>query len=99
YDPKRGEVQYPYVYESGVRIDIGATSFDPVTTTGVFAHVYRTRAPVVINEGMAEWLERLGSSIFPGTELERSALHVPLMVGGQVRGQISLVDMQRENAF
>ena len=54
---------------------------------------------LVINENMLETLEKFGSYIMPGTQAEKSAVYVPLVVGDQARGLVSLSDFEREHAF
>jgi PAS domain S-box-containing protein len=96
YDPQTNSMHYPYVYENRKRITI-----DPrvLRETGVNAHVLRTRETLVVNENMAQAMEKYGSFTIPGTQMEKSAIYVPLLAGNQVRGLIQLVDMEREHAF
>ncbi len=96
YDPKTNQVQYPYVYENGARIEIPSNS---LSMRGFASHVIRTRETIVINENMAQAMEQYGSFTIPGTEESKSALYVPLVVGEQARGLIDIVDTQREHAF
>ncbi|MEP7057038.1 MAG: GAF domain-containing protein, partial [Caldimonas sp.] len=96
HDPQTGLVHYPYTCEKGRRIAIEPT---PLTATGMSAHVLRTRETVVINERVAEAIARYGSSLIPGTQLEKSAVFVPLVAGDQARGLINLIDVDREHAF
>src|SRR3989449_3057037 len=42
---------------------------------------------------------KYGSIVIPGTQAEKSALMVPLVVGDQARGVIHLSDIEREHAF
>ncbi len=96
YDPKAGLLSFPYVYEFGQRVTIPPES---LRDTGFGSHVIRTRETLVINENMAHAMEVYGSSILPGTQGEKSAVYVPLVVGDQGRGLISLANMEREHAF
>ncbi len=41
----------------------------------------------------------MGSYTIPGTQSEKSAVYVPLVVGDEAKGLISLNDLDRENAF
>jgi GAF domain-containing protein/CheY-like chemotaxis protein len=95
YDPKTNLVHYPYTYEGGRRIDIPSESLH----SGFTSHVLRTRETVVINENIAEVMQTYGSSTVPGTELEKSAIFVPMVAGDQARGVICLLDLEREHAF
>ncbi|MBS0325587.1 MAG: GAF domain-containing protein [Proteobacteria bacterium] len=96
HDPRTKLVHYPYAYENGARIVIEP---HPLKDGGITSHVISTRAPLVINRDMAGALVRYGSSVLPGTEMAKSAIHVPLVVGDAVRGLVSLSNMQREDAF
>ncbi|HJU23135.1 MAG TPA: GAF domain-containing protein, partial [Casimicrobiaceae bacterium] len=96
YDPDTDMVHYAYTYESGKRLFVPS---EPLGTRGFTAHVMRTREPLVINEGMERLVEKFGSSVLPGTQLEKAAVFVPMIVGDQARGMISLGDYEREHAF
>ena len=96
YDPQSDMVHYPYVYENGRRIIIES---ELLGDKGIAAHVMRTRETLVINENMAQHVERYGSYVMPGTEMEKSSVYVPLVAGDQARGLINLIDMHREHAF
>ena len=96
HDPQTGLVQYPYLYESGKRIAIESHL---LPQTGFGPHVLRTRETLVINEGMAQQMEKYGSFVLPGTQMEKSLVMVPLVAGDQARGLISLVNMDHEHAF
>src|SRR5438552_14157526 len=48
---------------------------------------------------MAEAVKKYGSSLLPGTEMEKSLIMVPLVAGDQARGIIRLMNMEREHAF
>jgi len=96
YDPQTNLIHYPYVYENGQRIVIGSA---PLSDKGIAAHVLRTRDTVVINENIKQEMERYGSFVLPGTQMEKSTVFVPLIAGDQARGLINLIDMEREHAF
>jgi GAF domain-containing protein/CheY-like chemotaxis protein len=96
YDPGTNLVHYPYSYEKGQRIAIESA---PLRTTGFGAHVLRTRETLVINENMAQTMEKFGSLLFKGTEMEKCAVYVPLVAGEHARGLIGLTDIEHEHAF
>jgi PAS domain S-box-containing protein len=96
YDPKTDMESFPYGYENGIRISVEPSL---AGEKGFSAHVYRTRMPLVINENMAQAVEKYGSSVLPGMQMEKSSIFVPLVVGDQARGLINLYDMEREHAF
>src|SRR6266536_1592643 len=58
YDPKTNLIHYPYTYENGQRISIESHS---LPDKGFAPHILRTRETLVINENLAEVMERYGS--------------------------------------
>ncbi|HRI17554.1 MAG TPA: GAF domain-containing protein, partial [Burkholderiaceae bacterium] len=96
FDEAAGLIRFPYVYDHGVRIGIEP---QPLREVGFAAHVRRTRQTLLVNDRMVEWMERLGSSVVPGTQLEKSSVYVPLLWGGAARGLLSVSDYEREHAF
>jgi signal transduction histidine kinase/CheY-like chemotaxis protein len=97
HDPKTNLLYFPYVYENGERLIV-----DPVAlqALGFAPHVLRTRATLVINENILQEMEKYGSYVLPGTQAqEKSAVFVPLVVGDQARGLITLTNIEREHAF
>src|SRR5260221_5291749 len=95
YDPPTRMIHYPYLHEDGRRITIPSEPLE----RGFGDHVSSTRETLVINENMARETEKYGSFTFPGTQDAKSAVFVPLVVGDQARGLITLFDLEREHAF
>ncbi len=96
YDPQTNMMHIPYYYENGERITIESL---PLAEQGFVQHVLHTRETLVINENMAQEMEKYGNDVLPGTQMAKTLVYVPLVVGDQARGIIDLVDMERENAF
>ncbi|HXU56253.1 MAG TPA: GAF domain-containing protein, partial [Casimicrobiaceae bacterium] len=96
YDPKTDLIHYPYTYESGERLTLDS---EPLGGKGFASHVLRTRETLVINENMAQESQKYGSYTLPGTQTEKSVVLVPMVVGDQARGVISMADLEREHAF
>ncbi|HEV8236181.1 MAG TPA: GAF domain-containing protein, partial [Gemmatimonadaceae bacterium] len=96
YDRQTALVHYPYIYERGQRIVVES---HPLRQEGIASHVLRTRETLVINEDMDRVSAQYGSFTLPGTQDEKSAVFVPLVVGDQARGLIQLNDAEREHAF
>jgi GAF domain-containing protein len=97
YDTQTNLIHYPYAYRKEQRITIGSSL---LPATGFGPHVLRTRETLVINENMAQEIEKYGSyMLVPGVNPEKSAVYVPLVAGDQARGLIKLFDMNREHAF
>jgi len=94
-DREAGLIHYPYTLERGERFPDEPTPL----TAGPGAHVLDTRQPLVINERFAERIEEFGGGFVAGGGLPKSAVYVPLIVGGQATGRISLQNLDREHAF
>ncbi|HYF11279.1 MAG TPA: GAF domain-containing protein, partial [Actinomycetota bacterium] len=71
---------------------------EPFEIVGVTRHVLEKREPVVINERLEERVAELGGAVVVG-EIPRSAVYVPLVVGGEATGRVSLQNLDRERAF
>jgi PAS domain S-box-containing protein len=97
FDPKTEMVYFPYTVEHGERIDV-----DPMKMVdrSVMGHVMRTRTTLVINDAEDEKKYGLEDSLLlPGTTSEKSGVYVPLLIGNQVRGMLSLTDYERWHAY
>lgn len=66
---------------------------------GFRTQIVQTREPVLVNTNVAEQAARLGQPTIPGTITPKSWLGVPMIVGDQVTGILSLQNIDRENAF
>ncbi|TMI79174.1 MAG: GAF domain-containing protein, partial [Bacteroidetes bacterium] len=62
-------------------------------------HLIATREKILINKNFEEVAATFGVKKVPGTEQPKSAVYVPLMVGEKVTGNISLQNIDRENAI
>ncbi len=96
YDWDSRTMHLGYAFEKGKRFYSDPI---PIQTGGVAEHIQRTRQPLVVNQNADERMQEFGVSVIPGTEAPRSGVWVPLIVGGDVRGAISLQNVDRENAF
>ncbi|HEY2802558.1 MAG TPA: GAF domain-containing protein, partial [Actinomycetota bacterium] len=86
-------LHYPYTIEREVRFPD-----EPTPIMGFAKHVIEAREPIVINERMDERAAEVGSATIQG-EAPRSAVFVPLVVGGEATGRISLQNLDHEHAF
>jgi PAS domain S-box-containing protein len=94
FDETTGMLEHPYVIERGVRLEIEA-----MRVIGFRKHVMDTGEPLLINEKWEEESERYGNPLVLAGEMPKSALFVPLVVGGRATGVISLQNVDREHAF
>src|SRR5205823_508309 len=70
----------------------------PGPVVGFGGLAMQTREPILVNERWHERAEEVGSYVISGEE-PKSALFVPLIVGGEATGRISLQNLDREHAF
>ncbi len=94
YDPNENRIHFPYTIERGVRFPD-----EPMQLIGYRKHVIETRQPLLINENLSEANAQYDNPSVLSGEPSKSALYVPMIVGTQVKGVISLQNLDRENAF
>jgi GAF domain-containing protein len=93
YDPQNNRCYWRYAVEKGEPLVI-----EPSTPVGFSKHIIETRQMILVNEKLAEKRRELGGAVTAGNPA-RSYLGVPLLINNQVRGVISLQNVDRENAF
>ncbi|MBI4790760.1 MAG: GAF domain-containing protein [Chloroflexi bacterium] len=100
YDHQAGTQHARYLVEKGKRIYRDPV---PIPERGLNAQLIQTKKIILVNANYDEWVlkeyGRRSHRPVPGTEPTKSALWVPLVVGDQVTGAISLQDVERENAY
>ncbi len=96
FDPGDETMYSTYAIERGVRFTEWET---PRPLTGLARYMIRTRQPLVVNEGWEQWLVSNDVDVQVAGEAPRSVLVAPLIAGDQVRGVISLQNVDKENAF
>ena len=94
YDEASELLTFPYVIERGERLHES-----PIPLIGYRRHVMETREPLMVEETTPEVAERYGNPYVLSGEPIRSALFVPLVVGGRATGVISLQNADRTHAF
>jgi PAS domain S-box-containing protein len=82
-----------YAYEKGERLYP-----EPIQFTGLIDHINKTGEKVVINKNMMERAKEYGMVTVAG-EMAKSGVWMPFKIGYQVRGIITLQNVDRENAF
>jgi GAF domain-containing protein/CheY-like chemotaxis protein len=92
-DPVDRLIHFPYSIERGVRYPD-----EPIELRGFRRHVMETRKPLLITDADSEY-EILGDQPLGSGELSKSLLGVPLVVGDEAKGVISLQNLDREGAF
>jgi PAS domain S-box-containing protein len=91
-DESDGLIHFPYVLERGERFDSA-----PRPLSGFRRDLLERHEPLLINENLEEQVEPLGINV--EGEPSKSALWMPLVVGGKGKGWISLQNLDREHAF
>jgi GAF domain-containing protein/DNA-binding response OmpR family regulator len=96
YDLAAGMLQHQYYAKQGERFDI-----EPLPLTDIARHLIRTRQPLLINANWSDELSAIGiqPKIIGGAQIPKAILFAPLMMGDQVRGALSLQNVDRENVF
>ena len=94
-DRGAGLIRYPYTIERGERL----TDEPEQADVGVRAHVMGTRQPLVVNRDIFGFAKSQGWEWRIQGEAPQSAVWVPLVVGDEARGVISLQNLDREDAF
>jgi len=94
FDLEKDTMRSPFSMERGVRYPDEAR---PIM--GVRRHVLETRQPVLINENLRDRAAELGQPVPLFGEPAKSGIWVPLLIGDEILGTISLQNLDREHAF
>ncbi len=92
--PEKNQVIYPYVRDQGKLIEVA-----PSPMRGMSKYVYETCRTLIINENLEERMREMDSVTLEGTQIEKSFMAVPIMVGNNALGMVSISNYERENAF
>jgi signal transduction histidine kinase len=95
YDPQSNFIQHRYAIECGQRVYSAGTH----PPGGFRSQIIQTRQPFLLNTNVAAEAARLGQPTLPGTITPKSWLGVPMLVGDQVAGILSVQNLDEENAF
>lgn len=96
YDANTQKVYHHYALERGQHLHF--QGWQPIDSSR--AEIIRTRKPFMIN--LAKILEVVSEGkmwVLPGTELPKTWLGVPMLVGDEAVGVVSLQNLDIENAF
>jgi PAS domain S-box-containing protein len=94
YDEATALLHFPYTIERGVRFPD-----EPIELIGFRKHVMETRESLLVEEDWTGLAESYGNPQVLAGEEPKSALFVPLVVGGRATGVISLQNVDRTRAF
>ncbi|HNC91719.1 MAG TPA: GAF domain-containing protein, partial [Anaerolineales bacterium] len=89
---------YPFLVEGGMRLTQEPIPHDE---NGFGPFVMRNRQPLMINEKMTERSMEVNSYVIGGDDARepKSAIYVPLLLGNEAIGVISVQNIEREHAF
>ena len=96
YDLQMNLMHYPYIIEKGQRLSQDPL---PLGDRGFSSKVMRARQPLMIHEAMEKHMAEVGSFVLGRGEAPKSAIFVPLVIGDEARGVISIQNIDREHAF
>jgi len=95
FDPSTRTRQIKYNFENGQRFYISeAFPYNRLTE-----HLIATKKTLVINQDAEIRVAEFGMILSPGTEVMKSGVFVPLLVGAEVKGFISVQNVEQENVF
>ena len=89
-----GMIEFPYLREHGEVIHV-----DPSPLRGVSKRVIESRQPLVINENLVQAMQELGGYTIPGTDVEKSLMAVPIIIGNKAIGLVFIGNYEKEHAF
>ena len=95
YDTAAGTISYPYSIERGESLP---NETIPIADSAMSTTVLETRQPLYIRDAVA-WQQESGAAQHIQGEVALSVLMAPMIVGGEVRGRISIQNLDRVNAF
>lgn len=93
YNQQTQMISLPYFVNDNQRVTVDDFPYGE----GITSHIIRTREPLVINSNVSETLQELGDKVVGSPA--RSYLGVPIFVGDDVTGVISIQSVQREGVF
>jgi GAF domain-containing protein len=93
YDRRANLIRDAYAYEKGDRTLLAARE-----PKGFRKHVIQTRQLLLHNENVERAIREFGNEVLIG-ESPKSQVYVPMIAGGEVKGIISLQNLDREHAF
>ena len=96
YDKQTNTVFHHYAFERGRHLTI--PGWNPIDVSRL--KVVQIKKPVMINtEEILPLLDAQKMAVVPGTEVPKTWLGVPMLVGNETRGIVSLQNLDIEDAF
>lgn len=93
YDRESQTISLPFFVTDRQRVNVDPIAFGE----GITSHIIRSREPLVLNKNAEQAMSELGAKTYG--KPARSFLGVPVYVGDEVTGVISIQSTTREDAF
>jgi GAF domain-containing protein/CheY-like chemotaxis protein len=94
FDHDSATEHFKYLIEDGQRFYLASRPYDRLRQ-----HLIVNRKKIVISTNYAEAYGKFGLKTLPGTNMTKSGVFVPLIIGDKVNSYISLQNNEIENAF
>ncbi|MCB0103482.1 MAG: GAF domain-containing protein [Anaerolineales bacterium] len=94
YDPKTETTSFPYMYWKGERFHP-----EPEPLSGFSGYVIHNKEVLFINKNVLDMAEKYGSTLLAGDSYPKSLIAIPILVGDQVFGSLSIQNIEQEEAF
>ncbi|NBB76229.1 MAG: GAF domain-containing protein, partial [Bacteroidetes bacterium] len=97
FDHESSREHFQYLFEDGERLYPESRPLNKIRTW-----LIQNKKLLLVNEDADETIYQItgeGKNAVPGTRLPKSLIFVPLIVGDDVRGCVSLQNLDHENAF
>ena len=97
FDKPNSKIKFPYVVNRSNRTSVPDIEFGK----GFASEVIQSRKPLLINSDVEGYAQKLGSSLAIAMDLgfPKTWLGVPMIVGDEAIGVMSMQDYEHENAF
>lgn len=96
YNPHTHKIFHHYAIERGRHLNI--SGWHPIDSSRL--RIVQTRKPFMISlQEIIEVVNAGKMNVIPGTELPKTWMGVPMLVGSEARGIVSLQNLDRDNAF
>jgi GAF domain-containing protein len=97
YDKEKNILHFPYEYEHGEKLQI-----DSMEPTPLSKYVLDSGKMLLLKKNTNEEKEKLGifgKTTIPGTDISKSLIMVPILLGSDAKGLILIENYEKEDAF
>ncbi len=94
FDHDNGTEKFNFLFEKGERYYAEPRRYDKLRY-----QLIMTKQKILINDNVEEAFKEFGLKVVQGTEMPKSLLYVPLVVGNKVTSYVSLQNVDKNHAF